>query len=186
MLISLQQIEDEIRKVLPNRTFSLEDLSRRTPGGLTPNADIDFNFSKFRKEREKLALIVLSYWIEETGCLIRLRFFGEYNLGIPALVACNKTVCLMYLQSSMSDRDFFGNFLPLLRRVGQDLRLVYREPRKARRKIRRRGYSDHGTLRSSSEWKPKTDWSLTDLQNQIEEEREVDRDTLLFLEGFLE
>jgi hypothetical protein len=55
----------------------------------------------------------------------------------------------------------------LRRRFYQKLR-----PRKVRRTERHRGYRDHGTLRPADRWLPSFDWSYTELQNRIEEERE--------------
>ena len=40
-----------------------------------------------------------------------------------------------------------------------------------KRTQRIRGYRDHGTLRPSHQWKPTSDYTLTELQNHIEEER---------------
>jgi len=52
---------------------------------------------------------------------------------------------------------------------------LYQKIRPTRSRVRRterhRGYRDHGTLRPAHRWLPKTDYSLTELQNQIEDER---------------
>jgi hypothetical protein len=42
---------------------------------------------------------------------------------------------------------------------------------RARRPQRHRGYRDHGTLRPSHKWLPKFDYSLTELQQELERER---------------
>lgn len=49
---------------------------------------------------------------------------------------------------------------------------LYKKNKKVKKPQRKRGYDDKGTLRSydiwQHNWKPSSDWSLNDLQNQIE------------------
>jgi hypothetical protein len=55
------------------------------------------------------------------------------------------------------------------RRLYQKVRPKSSRPRRVQR---HRGYRDHGQLRPPHKWLPKTDFSLTEIQNKIELERE--------------
>lgn len=82
-------------------------------------------------------------------------------------------------------RDFFGNILPQWAKTLN--RLSFRPvSKKLKRPQRKRGYHDHGTLAPSHTWLPKSDWSLTEEQNEIEEKRTIFQDTLNFLKGWFE
>jgi hypothetical protein len=82
-------------------------------------------------------------------------------------------------------RDFFGNILPVW--INTLKRLSFRKVNKKLKKLqRKRGYHDHGTLAPSHTWTPSHDWSLTEKQNDIEEERNIFQDTLNLLKGWFE
>ena len=82
-------------------------------------------------------------------------------------------------------RDFFGNILPLWAKSLKGLSFR-RVNKKLKRVQRKRGYHDHGTLAPSHTWLPKTDWSLTEEQNELEKKRDIFRDTLNLLKGWFE
>lgn len=82
-------------------------------------------------------------------------------------------------------RDFFGNILPLWAKSLKSLSFR-RVNKKLRRVQRKRGYHDHGTLAPSHTWLPKSDWSLTEEQNELEKKRDIFRDTLNLLKGWFE
>lgn len=54
-----------------------------------------------------------------------------------------------------------------------------------RKPQRKRGYHDHGALRPRHTWKPSSDYSLTEKQNEIEEKRSKFSDTITFLKGLI-
>ena len=56
-----------------------------------------------------------------------------------------------------------------------------RRPRKVKRQERIRGYRDHGTLRPAHEWKPRHDFTLTELHQKIERQRKYTKDLLAFV-----
>jgi hypothetical protein len=63
---------------------------------------------------------------------------------------------------------------------------IYR-PRRAKPLVRRRGYKDHGSRRLPHEQhEAKYDYSFTELQNQIEKERQSTSDFKELIRGFLE
>lgn len=61
------------------------------------------------------------------------------------------------LLRKMSPEDYFGNFVPLVKRVTKRIRFVkvYQNNRnRVKRTQRKRGYDDKGTLRLSHQWLP--------------------------------
>jgi hypothetical protein len=90
------------------------------------------------------------------------------------------------LSRELSERDFFGNFLPALEYTARGTHFIWSRPQRPRRKIRRRGYRDHGSAVPSERWKPRHDWTLTELQNSIEHRRKSAQDHIDFLCGFLD
>ena len=98
----------------------------------------------------------------------------------------SKVAALEVLRKSFHERDFFGNLLPEMKKLLSGLRVVQYDPNRPKRRIRRRGYRDHGTLRPLHEQhSAKYDWSFTTEQLQIEEDRKVEADTIAFLHGLL-
>jgi hypothetical protein len=89
-----------------------------------------------------------------------------------ALLLHHKEDCLTYLVHRYHEREFFGNVLPLLKRVASELRFLTLEPTRAERTVRRRGYRDHGSCTPNHRWLPKADYSFTEEMNRIEQERE--------------
>jgi len=79
-------------------------------------------------------------------------------------------------------REFFGNLLA--KNVLERLR--YSENGgKVKYPQRKRGYHDHGSLVEVHRWKPKHDYSLTDLQQKIEKERDCHEATVDFIIGLI-
>lgn len=61
------------------------------------------------------------------------------------------------LSNWMSAEDYYGNFVPLCRKLARNARIVkisYGNNRKVRKPQRKRGYDDKGTLRLSHTWLP--------------------------------
>jgi hypothetical protein len=75
--------------------------------------------------------------------------------------------------------------LPRLKQIGQSLQVLQLEPKSPKRVIRRRGYTDHGTLRESSRWLPTSGPEFDEEQRNIDQERQSDEDTLNLIKGFL-
>lgn len=147
------------------------------------------------KLKSILGLVILSWWIsEEIGVILRedirdkrlKRFNLEDQFLIEAfLIGKNETIQVLNDTSLWHSRDFYGNILYEGKRCLERLRF-----RKNSTKViypkRKRGYDDHGSRVPDSKWLPKYDYSLTELQNEIEAERKSQEDTLDFLKGFLE
>jgi hypothetical protein len=159
-------------------------LDRRMQGPIAPSEDpLKINMGRFRKRYERISLFILSWYLGDLGFLIRLEGMSERD---PAQWLCkeSKATMLEYVQSHFSERDFFGNLLPTLERVGRLLKVYRRRPSRSKRVIRRRGYRDQGTLRPSHQRFDLQDAELTEEQNRIEAQRQSDEDTLQFLLGF--
>jgi len=147
------------------------------------------------KLKSILSLAILSWWIsEEIGVILRedirdkrlKRFNLEDQFLIEAfLIGKNKTIQVLNDTSLWHSRDFYGNILYEGNRCLERLRFR-KNSTKVNYPKRKRGYDDHGSRVPDSKWLPKYDYSLTELQNEIEAERKSQEDTLDFLKGFLE
>ena len=85
---------------------------------------------------------------------------------------------LKYLIASMSDYDFFGNYVSGTRKIANRLQFLTLYPSRAKELVRRRGYRDGksgGTISSSV---IREDWSFTLLQNELEREQDFRERTL--------
>lgn len=159
-----------------------KSFERTLQGPVAPNGETSFNVKKFRKFSEIRNLLVISWIFEEKffGNLLRLEiedYLEQISKGLwegkfyeLSVLLNSKEDCLWYLYFNFSERDFFGNLLPDLKRDSQRLRFRKILPSKAKRKIRHRGYRDHGSCRPQHLWLPHEDWSFTDWQNSKEEE----------------
>jgi hypothetical protein len=160
---------------------------RRLQGPINPKCDISsltydgMNFSK--KYLDLITLIILCWYGDvfqgfESYILYEIRTYLEKNLLFPELAAaCSaKEISLLIIVSfskRYSDRKLFGTILQPERveRVVNQARLRLVQSHRAKRKIRHRGYRDHGTLRPPDQWTESSDWSFTEAQNLKEQKR---------------
>lgn len=147
------------------------------------------------KLKSILALSFFSWWLpEEIGVLLREEIYEKrlrrYSLEDKALIEQflqSKYHSILFVEESnlWHSRDFFGNFLVEGNKCLERLRF-----RRINTKViypkRKRGYDDHGSRVPDSKWLPKYDYSLTELQNSIEEERKTQEDSVAMMKGFLE
>jgi hypothetical protein len=93
-----------------------------------------------------------------------------------------------FMESSVCFKDERQLFGFLLRTI--DLKRYHFQvlkPKKPKPTVRRRGYNDQGSRRLPHEQHfPKYDWSYTDEQNRIEEERRKRKDLEGLIEGFIQ
>lgn len=99
--------------------------------------------------------------------------FGGFEQSLELLILTeSQEVMVSYLryQERFSARELFGTILhdDLLRALAH-LDLYVRNVGKSRRKVRRKGYQDHGSRRPDDRWEEKSDWSFTEYQNLKEE-----------------
>lgn len=171
-------VEDRIQKII---------LDRRLQGPINPKCDISsmtYNGVTFSRKYLDLITLILLCWYGnvfegfESYVLYEVRTYLEKNLLFPELAAaCSaKEVSLLMIVSSSikySDRKLFGAILNSNRveRVVNQVRLKLVYSGRVKRKIRHRGYRDHGTLRPSDHWSESSDWSLTEAQSLVEQKR---------------
>jgi hypothetical protein len=143
---------------------------------MTPNEELVIRYPS-KSERDFEILAIISRFCEGVpSCLLRL-FLENQRLpnlweDIRAELDMPLDRLVLYLSRNFSERDFYGNFLPRVKKILTLTHLRRHFQLRARRLVRHRGYRDKGSLRPSHQWLPRNDWSLTELQNQIEEERE--------------
>lgn len=155
-------------------------IQRTLRGPVTHNGLTSFAVRKYRKFRELEELAVLSWYIrkddQDFGVLLRLdleeKAISQFaNKERLAILLSSKEEMLFYLIRTQSDNDFFGNLLPSILKIGENLKFLTLYPKRARAVQRHRGYRDHGSCRPETRWLPTSDWSLTEIQNQLELEK---------------
>lgn len=162
-------------------------LDRRLQGPINPKCDISsltYDGVTFSKKYLDLITLILLCWYGdvfqgfESYVLYEVRTYLEKNLLFPELAAaCSaKEISLLIIVSSSkryTDRKLFGTILQpdRVERVVSQARLRLVISRRARRKIRHRGYRDHGNLRPTDQWSESSDWSFTEAQLLEEQKR---------------
>jgi hypothetical protein len=152
------------------------------PPTLGPNSELRIVLP--RKFRELRALLVASWFLPmDLGLLIlgeidpkkpMLNYNEEQQLEI-AILSYSKNICLSYLfLSEIDSREFFGSILRSdLESAFKSLRIYWKVPSKARRKVRRKGYRDHGSRKPADRWTESFDYSFTERQNLKEKQLEL-------------
>ena len=167
------------------------NVSRTLRGVVPPNVEFKFNLNRFRSLNERRALAISSWYLGSSGILLRedLREnsekWSDEEREEIALYLSSKASTLEMIFLHFSERDFFGNLVPLLERVCAQLEFTARKPGRVKRRVRRRGYNDHGSCKPYDKWTPSSDYSLTEMQNQIEQKRKLQEDNYQFLLGLL-
>jgi len=142
--------------------------------------------------KELFCLAAVSWnWSPRLGILVRLwiesritRWSPEWQLRLRLACFSRVTAEETLLSLVSHPRAWFGNWSRLLRQVVQHLRALS-PSRKVRRALRKRGYNDHGSAKSADRWLPKHASEFTELQNEIERERQLQEDSYQLLVGFL-
>jgi hypothetical protein len=161
----------------------------------SPNFLVDREITtKARTLNEKLALAIGSWFLPEAvGVLVRMdleekqKYLSLEDRTLLSLCLDSKAEMLLWLQETRlyHSRDFFGNMVPKILKVIQTIKFRRIKPRKVLKVQRKRGYDDKGSRVPDHKVLPKSDWSLTELQNEIEQKRAQQLDTLEFIRGFL-
>jgi len=88
-----------------------------------------------------------------------------------AVMLSSKEEMLTYLINSRTDRTFYGNTVRVLEQVGKSLRFLTSQPKRALKKIRRRGYRDGKSAADPNRFaylhEEQKDWSSTELQEEL-------------------
>lgn len=147
-----------------------------------------------RELDDLIALSIVHWYIKDERMRLYLRlelerisYFTE-NWVIILLLNSKVEMKLFLLNSDLwSSRSFFGNLMTQKRmtKISKIVRFK-RRGRVPKKPQRKRGYDDKGSKREDHQWKASSDWSLTELQNTIEQERESRVHSAAFARGMLE
>jgi len=144
----------------------------------SPTLPVDFDGIKFYSNKliELRGLALISYYLPiDLGQEIRFaleeksKHLGKKDqLRLKAMLF-NLPSCLYFLYETkeFSGSEIFGNLIERGLFSLKNLQ-IKRKNRKPKKTQRRRGYNDHGSLRSQDKWLPTFDYTLTDLQNELE------------------
>jgi hypothetical protein len=186
-------LESALEKLLEGEYLRLKTLRNHVIDN--PNFLQDrYLFTRARSLKEKMALAIASWFLPEiVGVLIRmdleekLKYLSLEDQTQLSLCLESKAECLLFLIETRlwHSRDFFGNMVPRMLKQVSFIKFKRIKPRKVVPSQRKRGYDDHGSRVPDHKILPKSDWSLTELQNEKELKEDRQKDTLEFLRGFL-
>lgn len=194
---SSYSISTELRKnfqILAKQSY--ERLLRKRGPILTTGQDEYTVLIPKELKQFKLMCCICWYFPEDIQALLRLElenrvnWFGpEYNIQLRLLLRSEPETIIYILESSVLGRnsnEVFGNILAYQYIKFDVLEFNRKKPK---RLIRHRGYRDHGSLADDSSIGLKEyrkDWSATEEQNYIEEQREALNDAEEILFGFMQ
>lgn len=196
MSVSPSFLEDFVLKEMSNGRLMepLAKLDRRTSDLVLPRFEGNFTFkyfTGFHRESSLENLAFLSWYLNDTWRPLVQLWLGEQLRYVNSdcrmkvkLLLSHRSIAICYFAEQVSFRSLKGNIVTLWKNLLENLRLRFKKDREPRRKVRRRGYDDHGSLRPSHKWLPRSDFSLTEEQNLLEEDRETDESTIQILEGW--
>jgi len=176
-----------------NSSRLLEEMELRMQGPMTPNSELGFNVRHVKRFSRVRSLSILSWLLGPTGFLLRedirsyciSQFTGERRIEIELLLH-SVTAAERYCVLSFSERDWYGNQIPLLKNELSSLQLRTFKTAPGKHQERIRGYRDHGTLRPSHKWLERFDFSFTEEQARIDRERQFFQDSVRSLITYLE
>lgn len=175
-------LKREIEKFVTQRLDSRQNASLDK---LHPSEDFDFILKLPRTFRERRALSIACWFLPKEYSFLKWKLILELqdlkdntdfsNKGLlnsvqQRLLSDSEFFCLECLNSELffSKRELFGTILQEdLKKAFFNLRIVY-ESNRVKRKIRRKGYQDHGTWRSPDRWLEQFDFTFNDEQNLYE------------------
>lgn len=143
-----------------------------------------------------IRLSILSWYVpEEMRAILQLEVLDKIEsrsedfLEIKFFLHSFPVMRLYLLDSQKwSTQTFFGNIL----NEKECLRLLNRldwKKRKPNKKVRypqmKRGYDDKGHLKPITKWKPSSDYTLTELNNERENRQQSLEDSIQFAIGFM-
>jgi len=153
-------------------------------------------FHRPRTWREYLRLLLVHWYLpEEAFALVHLelqemenKFGTDKAIAAHAILRSEPEMVIYLMESSAvykTERELFGDIHSQFSFKKYHFKNLDR--RKPRKKVFRRGYHDQGSRRLPHEQhEAKFDYSLTEEQNRIEEERQILEDTHQIVGGMLE
>jgi len=190
-----EKVVRELRKVLQSQAEDWSKVLRSNVLVTSTLRNDQFFLKRPRKWKEYLRLLMVHWYLpEESFALVHLELeelenkFGTENSIIAHMLLNSEPEMILYILESNvfnNERELFGFIREPFR--FKDYYFFLFRPRKAKRTVRRRGYKDHGSRRlPHDQHEAKYDFSFTELQNQIEEERQSTSDLKELYRGFLE
>ena len=157
-------------------------LAERMPR-MTPNEELRLR-SAVRGESQLEILAIISRLCPELPSwliaeYVRVQRMPNLKVNILAALEMPKERVLEYTARALSNRDFYGNFLPLVERILKSLRLTLWKPARARTRVRRRGHRDNTSRRTDTNWLPDRG-DVFDKEQELIDEKRLHEEMLLF------
>lgn len=175
--LTLKQFHIQLEKVV-RRKFPTDDwfLRNHVSDSPTLSSELeDYRIFYPRNFRLLRSLAILQWYFPEAlhwRILLDLKDltlsqFNEKQKIEISLLLEEREICERYLYESkrFTSEELFGNILGNdLEDLKGVLRISKKRKTKPKRKVRRRGYRDHGSKRPDHKWLPSFDESLTEMQ----------------------
>lgn len=191
-LNSIFNFERSMKNFIERKLTTIEIL--RTAVIDSPTFLTDFYFDFPRKLYQIRGLCIIVHYLPD---ILRYRiildleeriykFSLKEQLELKILLSSKENMIkFLFLTQKYSSHEIFGNIvndgiksLKVIRIRRKNLKIV--------KPIRKRGYDDKGSLRSSDRWLPSFDISFIERQNQIEKEKYLHQKSLDRIINFLE
>lgn len=180
------QLNRNINFLLSKKKVDLPEIQVLDISTLEPNSELVSILP--RRFRELRALAILLWYLPEDlrfEIQLKLKQLFPYSLDFEnngfqqslelQILSESKEIMLKYLvfQENFTSRELFGTILreDSLSAL-KNLRIYWKDPLPAKKKIRRKGYQDQGSRRPDDLWTEKFDYSFTEKQNLKEERYE--------------
>jgi hypothetical protein len=180
------QLKRQVNLLLSHKKIDLPRIHVLDTPTLEPNSELICHLPSRFRELRALAIIHWYLPIElKFEIQLNLRNLFPYSLDFEndglqqslqlEILTENKDIMLKYLkyQEEFQARELFGTILREDSfRALKNLEIYWKTPSQPRRKIRRKGYQDHGSRRPDHLWTEKFDYSFTEYQLLKEEKFE--------------
>lgn len=189
-----QSVSGEMRKILKQQACCWSKVLR-IDVVVTPTTRNDLTFLKRARTWKEYIRLCLCHWYlpEEAFALVHWELeqqtnkFGIENSGIAHMLLNSEPEMILYLLESSqlfrNEREFFGFLLNDF--DFSKYHFFVLRARKPKKTVRRRGYNDQGSRRLPHEQhEAKYDYSFTEEQNRIEEERKTLQDAIELARGW--
>lgn len=186
------QFTDQVEEFFRKKTHTIKILREPVVDSPTLLSDFDIKL-RSNKLQELRGLAIASYFVPEIlGWKIRGHLEENlYKLNLKDqkrlfifLHSKENSIAFLYETREFSSHEIFGNLFLAGLQALKGLRLVPIHL-KVKKPQRKRGYDDKGSLRSFDRWLPTEDYTLTEMQLEIDKTQDLHNRTLQFLEHYL-
>lgn len=190
-----QSVCRELRKILRSLASQWAKVLRIDVVIAPTTTNSVYRLSRIRTWNEFLLLTMIHWYLpEDAFSLVHLelqdlysKFGTDKDIIAQIILSSEPEMIIYFLESSECFKDERQLFGFVQRNIQLEKYHFYiQKPRRPKQRVYRRGYNDQGSRRLPHEiHESKYDYSFTEEQNRIEEERQARKDTADFAKGFI-